>query len=282
MKLSDNFRAGDADLEIHSSNGVAFRVHKANLLASSKTFADMFESTAERAEDGKLPIITLTERASVLEKILPYCYPRPVAPPWEFWGDMKLFEALDKYEIWRGIEKVEAVMFKELQWSLSDNKDEWVTLDLDSSLLCYAFAKHFSLPALIPQAMTMLADNAAEAANLNLPDFILKLEGTELGCLCSRIPKDAMVLSIVKYATAVLHQHSSISQARNTIFHPRCGKGHLAEAWDALRDYGTREGLVRAATDTTLCRDCQIVLQDRKKMLSGEIAKLKADDGGFR
>ncbi|KAL8287221.1 hypothetical protein RQP46_003673 [Phenoliferia psychrophenolica] len=100
LTLSDNFQAGDADLEIHSSDGVAFRVHKANLLASSKTFADMFDSTSEAPLDGDLPMIELTEPAAILERILPYCYPNSVAP-WELdlpTGDLELFGALDKYE----------------------------------------------------------------------------------------------------------------------------------------------------------------------------------------
>ncbi|KAL8287294.1 hypothetical protein RQP46_003746 [Phenoliferia psychrophenolica] len=112
LPLSDNFQAGDADLEVHSSDGIAFRVHKANLLASSKTFADMFDATSEAVEDGELPTIELTESSATLERILPYCYPRPVAP-WELdlpSGDLELFGALDKYEIWRGIEAVQAAM----------------------------------------------------------------------------------------------------------------------------------------------------------------------------
>ncbi|KAL8287277.1 hypothetical protein RQP46_003729 [Phenoliferia psychrophenolica] len=112
LPLSDNFQAGDADLEVHSADGIAFRVHKANLLASSKTFADMFDSIPEPAEAEGLPIIELTEPASVLERILPYCYPRPVAP-WELdlpTRDLELFGALDKYEIWRGVEAVQSAM----------------------------------------------------------------------------------------------------------------------------------------------------------------------------
>ncbi|KAL8287297.1 hypothetical protein RQP46_003749 [Phenoliferia psychrophenolica] len=112
LPLSDNFQAGDADLELHSSDGVAFRVHKANLLASSKTFADMFESTCEAAEGGDLPTLELTESAATLERILPYCYPNAVEP-WVLdlpTGDLELFGALDKYEVHRGIEAVQVGM----------------------------------------------------------------------------------------------------------------------------------------------------------------------------
>ncbi|KAL8287219.1 hypothetical protein RQP46_003671 [Phenoliferia psychrophenolica] len=283
LPLSDNFQAGDADLKIHSSDGIAFRVHKANLLASSKTFANMFEATSEPSQEGTLPIIELTEPAAVLERILPYCYPNAVAP-WELdlpKGDLELFGALDKYELWRGIEAVQAAMLKELQWSLDDDDHEWYYSEFDDSLVCFAFAKHFNLPTLIPQAMSILAEGVVQRASRNLPYLIEKLEGAELGCLCSHFHQDSMIVSIMKYATAVLHQHSRITGIRKPAFRPACQKQHLDSAWNALRGYGTQEGLARAPMDLALCRECQVELKTRREILGNEMSKLKGADGGF-
>ncbi|KAL8287216.1 hypothetical protein RQP46_003668 [Phenoliferia psychrophenolica] len=196
LPLSDNFQAGDADLEIQSSNGVAFRVHKANLLASSKTFADMFDSTSEPSQNGKLPTIELTERASILERILPYCYPIAV-PLWDLdlpkW-DLRMFEALDKYEIWRGIEAVQAAMLMFLQPYVEDG-DGWIYPNLKDALVCYAFGKHFRLRPLIHLAASIVAEGVLQgmATFQGHPEIITELRGAKLGCLCAHIHQDSMV-----------------------------------------------------------------------------------------
>ncbi|KAL8287298.1 hypothetical protein RQP46_003750 [Phenoliferia psychrophenolica] len=279
LPLSDNFQAGDADLELHSSeyaelfsgcgecgadrvrlrSGVAFRVHKANLLASSKTFADMFDSIPEPADTEGLPTIELTEPASVLERILPYCYPRPVAP-WELdlpTGDLELFGALDKYEIWRGIEAVQAAMLVRLRMDYVPETCDYEWVDLGSAMVCHAFSKHFKLPALIPFAKAVLAESVAHTVAISsLPELSTFVEKADLGSLCSHLHRDSLALQLVKFSVELGEARGKIKASLLV----QVGGGastcngsdteDIDSEWDVLQHYGSRKGL--------LTRDCNL------------------------
>lgn len=88
------------DLVRSGSSGVRFRVHKANLATSSNILSDMLEVGQPVGGKGNRETVTLVERAEVLERVLPFVYPKFV-PPLEpkLPGDEELLETLFKYEV---------------------------------------------------------------------------------------------------------------------------------------------------------------------------------------
>ncbi len=80
------------------NRNIAFKVHKMNLAANSIFFRDMFKiASGSGGADDEIPMV---EEASVLEAILPYCYPDVVdwltIPSKVFWDIAK---ACDKYQV---------------------------------------------------------------------------------------------------------------------------------------------------------------------------------------
>ncbi|KAI5475700.1 hypothetical protein MNV49_001034 [Pseudohyphozyma bogoriensis] len=109
LVLSERFCSADADFELRSTDGHRFLVHKSNLLAGSKTFCEMFESSREESE--AMPVLELVEDGETLEKMLPYFYLERI-PLWEVDADKdpKYIVCFDKYQALRAIEAVEAAL----------------------------------------------------------------------------------------------------------------------------------------------------------------------------
>ncbi|KAL8276905.1 hypothetical protein RQP46_010733 [Phenoliferia psychrophenolica] len=83
-----------ADLTIISSDGIKFKVHKAQLVAHREPFKEKFE-------DGSTgPEVPLDETAAVLARLLPYAYPDfiPVSAI-KFPRDFKFVQAIHKYKV---------------------------------------------------------------------------------------------------------------------------------------------------------------------------------------
>lgn len=97
-------------------------------------------------------------------EILHYCYPSRV-PPWSlnFPDDLKFVGALDKYEIWRGIEALEAaftlaINIREFrpERKLSRRSENWP--DSHTAGWSLFFAKHLSLKELAKLSWRYLLD----------------------------------------------------------------------------------------------------------------------------
>jgi hypothetical protein len=80
-------------------SGVRFLAHRANLLASSKMLAGMFEMVP--APETEVPVIPLEESGVTLERMLAYFYPKkiPRLELGEMDKDVALIGAFDKYEV---------------------------------------------------------------------------------------------------------------------------------------------------------------------------------------
>ncbi|KZV80050.1 hypothetical protein EXIGLDRAFT_845911 [Exidia glandulosa HHB12029] len=94
-----SFNFADSDVTLRSSDNVLFRVHRANLMACSVTFRDMFHVGKETDE-----AVALSEKSSTLAHLLAMCYPAE-DPPVDFSllasGDiLDCYEAAVKYQMW--------------------------------------------------------------------------------------------------------------------------------------------------------------------------------------
>ncbi|KZW03528.1 hypothetical protein EXIGLDRAFT_721745 [Exidia glandulosa HHB12029] len=94
-----SFNFADSDVTLRSSDNVLFRVHRANLMACSVTFRDMFHVGKETDE-----AVQLSETSSTLAHLLAMCYPAE-DPPVDFSllasGDiLACYEAAVKYQMW--------------------------------------------------------------------------------------------------------------------------------------------------------------------------------------
>lgn len=130
-----------SDFTVISSDGVRFRVHKANLATSSNILSDMLEVGQPVGGKGNRETVTLVERAEVLERVLPFVYPKFV-PPLEpkLPGDEELLETLFKYEIFRGIEAAALVFHRILTTAARQN----LSLTLTALRVGFSFRTQFS------------------------------------------------------------------------------------------------------------------------------------------
>lgn len=90
--------APDSDIQLESSDGTLFKVHRANLEMHSQVFADAAGSTIASKEE----IVRLTEPAEVLELMLQYMYlqRQPDLEEVQFQVLAGLAEAVEKYSVY--------------------------------------------------------------------------------------------------------------------------------------------------------------------------------------
>lgn len=115
------FTFADADLQIVSSDGISFFVHKSRMARNSHVFADMFDLPAPVTKDSssstlsEIACVDLTESSTTLEDLLHFVYQTEkvdpatmllfkrvqhyTSPLEEFQRFSSLFEASCKYEI---------------------------------------------------------------------------------------------------------------------------------------------------------------------------------------
>ncbi|VDB83180.1 unnamed protein product [Peniophora sp. CBMAI 1063] len=98
-RQSERFAAGNGDVELLSSDGVVFKVHRANLASHSAVFPGQ-----EMATNGEL--VPLTESSEVLGIILQYVYPSPPCQldALSFGILIQVAEAAEKYQIFAVME----------------------------------------------------------------------------------------------------------------------------------------------------------------------------------
>lgn len=65
-----NFGDGPGDVQVTSSDGVAFSLHRENLRAHSQTFRDLLDASGDAPTS-----VTLEEPAAVLDCVFRFCYP---------------------------------------------------------------------------------------------------------------------------------------------------------------------------------------------------------------
>ncbi|KAG8936712.1 hypothetical protein FRC02_011994 [Tulasnella sp. 418] len=81
--VSSVFNAEDADLILRSLDGVEFKVYRQILALASTVWADMFSlgatihDEAESKKSSDPPVVSVTEKASILSDILSFVYPVP-------------------------------------------------------------------------------------------------------------------------------------------------------------------------------------------------------------
>ncbi|KAI0663450.1 hypothetical protein C8Q70DRAFT_907254 [Cubamyces menziesii] len=73
--VSQLFDRADADIVFRSSDNVDFRLHKLILGMASPVFSDMFSLPQPQGEGEQPQVVDVPETASVLENLLPFCYP---------------------------------------------------------------------------------------------------------------------------------------------------------------------------------------------------------------
>ncbi|KZT05306.1 uncharacterized protein LAESUDRAFT_238562 [Laetiporus sulphureus 93-53] len=101
VKMSERFRAPDADLTILSSDGVLFKVHRRNLEMHSECFPGEDPVISDSPE-----VVALTEKASILELLFQYMYrqPQPDLTELDFYEFALLAEAAEKYGVYPALE----------------------------------------------------------------------------------------------------------------------------------------------------------------------------------
>ncbi|KAG6839763.1 hypothetical protein C0991_011872 [Blastosporella zonata] len=92
--VSEKFNASDADVIFKSSDDVLFHIHRKNLEAHAGAFPP-----SEFSTNGE--VVSLTEDASILEKLFQYIYPQrhPDIELMDHEDLYKLAEAAEKYEV---------------------------------------------------------------------------------------------------------------------------------------------------------------------------------------
>ncbi|ORY72757.1 hypothetical protein BCR35DRAFT_307536 [Leucosporidium creatinivorum] len=287
LTLSSTFCASDADIELRSKDGTRYLVHRANLGASSTMLAEMFASVPAETQ-GARPVIQLEESATVLDRMLPYCYPRKVpslqleetrrAGRWKS-DDLPLLAAFDKYEIWRGIEAFIACYDSIIDPHFLDRDvSKWPTLD--AALIAFAMSKHFDSPELANRSRIALIEASPCKDNLEKV-----MRDVELGPLAASADIDRILLHTFSY----LHSIGRI--------HKRCRKDYLRaleehghsnreednarcdQAWDNLEDYVTPEGIPQygSGLEDWQCAACRDALNRAREELLTSARKLAAE-----
>ncbi|ORY82970.1 hypothetical protein BCR35DRAFT_352127 [Leucosporidium creatinivorum] len=141
-KISETFNASDADVILVSSDNVGFRVHRANLCASSTIFKDMFDVGSEVSGAQELPTVPLQESSATLEVVLPYIYPKRLKSFALEQLEMiyQIIRALDKYGIERGMEAVLGCLVE--QSLVGDTPTDASTAILTLALAVHMGRKH--------------------------------------------------------------------------------------------------------------------------------------------
>ncbi|GAA5887562.1 hypothetical protein JCM5296_002619 [Sporobolomyces johnsonii] len=154
---------GEPDCVLISSDGTRFPSHTRALFASSPIFEDLLvpspsSSTSASPSSSKfpsptLPEATLPETAETLAYILPFLYPTPVQPrALEFPRDWEVVKALDKYQVWRGIDAVHAGFLKHGKPI--------------HHAQAYAFGRHFDFPRLCYEVALDAARSSTPVSDL--------------------------------------------------------------------------------------------------------------------
>ncbi|KAG6916788.1 hypothetical protein DXG01_005311 [Tephrocybe rancida] len=93
--VSERFSAPDADIVFQSSDGIQFRIHKANLDACTEGFSPPEHSTLDE-------VAHLTEQSHVLELLFQFIYPesQPELETFDFDILSALAEAAEKYRVY--------------------------------------------------------------------------------------------------------------------------------------------------------------------------------------
>ncbi|KAH9892643.1 hypothetical protein C8Q73DRAFT_66949 [Cubamyces lactineus] len=97
--VSQLFNRADADIVFRSSDNVEFRLHKLILGMASPIFNDMFSLPQPQCAGEQPQVVDATETASVLESLLPFCY--PMARPTFLRVDhlLSVLHSAEKYEM---------------------------------------------------------------------------------------------------------------------------------------------------------------------------------------
>ncbi|ORY72730.1 hypothetical protein BCR35DRAFT_160500 [Leucosporidium creatinivorum] len=278
LTLSSTYNASDADVELRSKDGVRFLVHRANLLASSKMLAGMFETVP--APNAEIPIITLEEEGVILERMFTYFYPSKV-PRLEFGEmdeDVALIAAFDKYEVWRGIEAFNSAFHLECGSHFFQRPREgWP--DFETAFCAYAFAKAFNYDDLRASAKLALLETADKYGDI---EAILSL--IDIGSLGASVDIQHVALRLLTH----LHVTQKLQAIRKKAYledisrhtHDEDeGISPAPELWDDVETYFTARGLRAAYTkmlplicSRTECRECLVAFASELQSLEATLA----------
>ncbi|ORY72751.1 hypothetical protein BCR35DRAFT_354311 [Leucosporidium creatinivorum] len=232
LTLSSTYNASDADVELRSKDGVRFlvdRVHRANLLASSKMLAGMFETVP--APEVKVPIIHLAEDSAVLQQMLAYFYPKrlPRLKLGDMDEDVALIAAFDKYEVWRGIEAYSSAFYFKYGAHFFDRPVRyWPTLG--NSFCAYAFARSFGIDDLHAGSKLALIESAEGTEDLEET-----LSSIYIGSLGAAVDVSSVALRLLAY----IHNSRQTFAEGRIHFSSRL-RGMITPKIGHVRSFGTR------------------------------------------
>ncbi|KAJ3769309.1 hypothetical protein FB446DRAFT_224993 [Lentinula raphanica] len=160
--VSKRFNAPNADVLIHSSDNVQFRLHKQNLASHTGAFPP-----ADIPVDPHDPIVRLTESAATLEILFQYVYPEheyTSLHDMDFDSLMVLAEAAEKYEVGELMDVCEVeLMGENVQWRAGDSPVETLK-----------FAVKYDKTRLIDHLMRRLYKKPLSEVSDILPDHIYR------------------------------------------------------------------------------------------------------------